>query len=229
MRLTIHIFLLLTFAGIFTGCNDEVFVNLPEIGNSPSETDPDDSSSKPVFTDSLYLKTFEYDPASIELSDKIWEQEGKSTFIIYDSPWSVSVLFDNHNNTLVIITNSTYYAIPWAKEQPPIPMLRYDSDTREVSAVPDALTFSFGTTSVPKQYMPGERESFYLPADFGVTAFITTSRIGIKARAHITYSLSGSEDLSETDVNVVIWQPVGIRVEWSDIFPAPPRDESSDV
>lgn len=206
---------------VTAGCNDEVFVRHPEVGkpDRPGPEPPDEP--EPECADSLMLTAFDYFDGSIEVTDELWEQEGITNFYNHDSEGKMTVLFDNHNSTIVSIINSTYYVTPWATEhQMLIDIPRYDTATGSVTLLDEFMPFKFGITSVRGQLMAGHTESITLPADTKVRAVVYTTRRKITAKAQIAYFNTATPDRTETGwVNVAVWQPVEIRLEWGEITP----------
>ncbi len=214
MKVKLITYALLLFVAMVS-CNDEVFVSRPaEV--IPPEENPDPEPEK---TDSLELLSLTYDIASLHVEpigemvrETIFRNNGGKSI-------EVNILYDNYNNSLVKITNSTYYVIPWKKEQPDIQIPCIDSfgfphfDDTEIP-------FKFGITSVPHQFMVGHMESYEIPPYSKVSAQIYVKRKVITAKADIIYYISGFPDsLSYNWVDVSVSVPVGIRVEWSDVSP----------
>lgn len=212
VKLVTHV-LLLSVA--MASCNDEVFVSRPPEVIPPEENPEPEPENK----DSLVLQSLTYgigtlnvEPVGESISETIFNNN-------CDKPIKVYVLYDNYNNSLVRISNSTYYVIPWKKEQPNIQIpgigsygLPYFDDTE--------IPFKFGITSVPRQYMPGHTESFELPPSTMIRAYIYVNRKVVTAKADIVYYISDFPDsLSENWVDVSVLVPVEIRVEWGKIMP----------
>ncbi len=229
MKSTIHIYiiLLLGLAAAVTACNDDVFVTLPpEDIPGPGPTPPDDPEPEPVYTDSLVLLAFDYIDGSITLTDDYWEQDGVSIFYNHGVEGPMTISLDNYNATMVSIYNSTHYVIPWAKEgQMLIGIPYYDAATSDVTILQDFIPFKFGLTSIRGQLMGAGTSSLTIPANTKVRATVYTTRRKITARAQIMYKSTDWVNTSEIGwADVVVWQPVDIRVEWSDILPIEETD-----
>ncbi len=214
------IFAIIAVAAL-AGCNDDVFVKLPPQGDEPGSQPTPPDEPEPFYPDSLILTAFDYFENSIELTDELWEQDAVTHFYNHDSEGTMTVLFDNYNSTLVSISNSTYYVTPWAKEDQmyiDIPCL--DIATDEVTIRPHFMPFKFGITSVKGQLMPGGTSSLTIPGNTQVKATVYTTRRKIAAKAQIAYYNTAYPNTTETGwANVIVWQPVDIRVEWSDVQP----------
>lgn len=212
VKLVTHV-LLLSVAMV--SCNDEVFVSRPSEVIPPVENPEPEPENK----DSLMLRSLTYNIGTLNV-EPVGETVRETTFNNNgDKPIEVWVLYDNCNNSLVRISNTTYYVIPWKKEQPYIQIPGLDSfglphfgDTE--------IPFKFGITSVPCQFMSGHTESFVLPPYSKIKAYIYVKRKVVTAKADIVYYISDYPDsLSENWVDVSVSVPVEIRVEWGKIMP----------
>lgn len=209
---------IIMIGALFTACNHEVFVERPEVEEPPvdnPEPDPD-----PEIADSLILKSFIYDESSLTLASELRVQEAISSFENHTASRGVSVLYNNYNSSIVYISNSTYYAIPWAKTgQPDIEVPGLDSE-----GVPGfygtVIPFAFGSTVVPRQYMADHREDFDLPPYSKVTATIYTTYRVVTASADIEFFIASLPSyLDDGRVTVRVAVPVDIKVKWSEITP----------
>ena len=205
---------------VLTACNEDVFIDRPEIEEPPVEKPDPDPEPKPEITDSLHLNSLIYDKSSVTLHEDEYVSEATTIFTNYTQSSGVSILYDNYNYSLVRISNSTYYVIPWAKEQPDVEVPGLDSE-----GIPGLygtmIPFAFGVTRIPQQYMPGHIERFDLPPNSKVKATVYTTHRLVTAVANINYYISPySESLTDGSVNVSVSIPVDIRVEWSEILPA---------
>ncbi|MDE5608325.1 MAG: hypothetical protein K2I64_05275 [Muribaculaceae bacterium] len=219
MNLFFRLIFILAAVGALTACNDEVFVSIrPEEKPDPV---PPEENPEPVFSDSLVLSALEYIDYTTVLTDEIWELEGVTNFYNHDSQGTMYILLDNYNSTLVSISNSTYYVTPWAKEdQPLIDIPCLDLATETLYMRHDFIPFKFGITSVRGELRGGEKDSLTIPANTMVRATVHITRRKITASANITYYNTEYPTQSEMGwVNVVVWQPVDIRVVWSDVLP----------
>lgn len=196
-------------------CNDEVFVPRPPEVIPPEENpepEPENTDSLVLLSLTYNIGTLKVEPVGETVRETIFNNNG-------DKPIEVHVLYDNYNNSLVRISNSTYYVIPWKKEQPYIQIPGIDSfglphfDDTEIP-------FKFGITSVPGQFMSGHTESFVLPPHSKIKTYIYVNRKVVTAKADILYYISDFPDsLSENWVDVSVSIPVEIRVEWGKIMP----------
>lgn len=200
-------------------CNDDVFV--PRSGEViPPEEEPE-PEPKPQLKDSLILKSLVYQKDSFEIDsslEKVW-QHTTTWYNRGDKPQTGYLLYNNYNNSIIRISNHTYYVISWKTEQPEIEIPGINAD-----GVPGLygvkIPFKFGSTTIRGQYMPGHEESLELPPFSSVTATIYVLRKVVKAKADITYGVFGYPDSKDTNwVEVSVSQPVDIKVEWSDITP----------
>ena len=222
-KLPYIIILLLT--GVMTACNDEVFVSRPPVEIPDNSDDPDDPDTPddPYDAGVFMLASIKYNESSLTLGP--YEQSFTTgTTFINNGPKAidVTVLFDNYNGSIVQISNTTYYAIPWAPadEQPCVPIPGLDSDGNP-GFYGQEIPFAFGKSILPYQYMAGHTESFSLPAYSKVKADVTVTRCCMEAKADIKYYMSNfPESLDNGWVVVSVQVPVKIQVEWSEVTPA---------
>lgn len=209
---------LISILGItLVACNDEVFLRHPE-PTEPESPEPE-PPDEPEFTDSLRLISLTYDPTTLEEGHELWTTESKTTFFNHDSEGDMTVLFDNYNHSIIRVFNSTYYAVPWAKSEPIIEIPSFNSEL-----VPGfygvEMPFAFGSSTVKSQFLAGHQESIHLPADTKVTAIVFTTRKMVMAKADIEYTRIEEPYYKASGwVNVVVWQPVDMRLEWGEITP----------
>lgn len=204
---------------VFVSCNDEVFVKAPDIVDPNPEPEPEpDPDPEPDINDFLMLQSITYDESSIKLVEDVINSSTRVTYKFNGTGGNATILYDNYNSSLVRISSNTQFLLPWAEVQPSIFI-----PTLDAQLTPGfwglEIPFEMGLTEVPCQYMAGERESLYVPDKSEVTATVYIQQRIVKAQATITYQLveNPAETPAEARVNVEVWQPVGIRVEWSDI------------
>ena len=204
---------------LLTACNEEVFIDRPKPENPPADEPTIDS--KPEFTDSLILVSLVYDKESLTLDSEEMVLDAKTTFVNHTPYENMTILYDNYNSSIVRISHTTYYVCPWAtSERLPIEVPGLDSE-----GVPafygTVISFAFGTTIIPRQYMAGERAEHDVPIHHQITATVYTTYKTVIAKATIKYYSSSYPSIIEDGwVKVTVSVPVDIRVEWSEITPA---------
>lgn len=203
-----------------TSCNDEVFVKPseavdPDPGGDPSNPNP------PAATDSLVLLSIEYDDATISLTNVQSMRKDIINFEFHTATGGDAVVFyDNHNSSIVYFKSNTYFVTPWAQLQPSVSIPTLDDDmTPGLWGV--EMPFKIGLSLVPLQYMAGHEERLYVPGGSKVTATVHVLQRLVTAQAEIKYYVTDAPGHTPVDakVNVEVWQPVEITVEWSDITP----------
>lgn len=207
---------------LITSCNDDVFVRRPEPEKPIEKPDPEPGPGPDEeFTDSFMLKSIDYQMSTLSIQPEPLVLQSQSNFINYTSNTGVSILFDNYNSTWVKIYNSTYYVLPWAKEQPLIEVPGINADG-EAGFFGTKIPFAFGNTYIPAQYMAGHIERFDLPPNSKVTATVTVTRRIVEVRGDISYYIDNYPDPSivKNWAQVVVTVPVDISVEWGEVTPA---------
>ncbi|MDE6371492.1 MAG: hypothetical protein K2K92_08400 [Duncaniella sp.] len=217
MKIKLIIWILL-LGTVVASCNDEVFVRRP-VAEVPPDVEPD-TADPGESTDSMILVSASYNDWPLEVKPEDLVLDAETHFENHTSSSGVGILFDNYNSTLVRISNSTYYVVPWARcGQPSIEIPGLDKE-----GIPGfygaEIPFAFGLSVLPHQYMPGHIEHFDLPPHSEVTARICTTRRVVTGRADIIYYNTGfPNSLEKGWVDVQVSVPVDIRVEWSEIKP----------
>ena len=192
-------------------------VEIPDEPDNPD--DPDDPYDAGVFM----LSSLEYVESTLTLAPDEDGYTTRTTFI-NNGPdvINATILFDNYNGSIVRISNSSYYVIPWApaEEQPCVPVPGLDSEGNP-GFYGQEVPFTFGKFVLPYQYMEGHTESFSLPGYSKVTAEVEITRRCVEAKADIKYYLTKFPDSFDNGWVVVSVQvPVKIQVEWSEVTPA---------
>ncbi len=206
---------------LLAACNDNVFIDRPNPEMPPADEPNLDPDPEPEITDSLILVSLIYDKESLTLDSEEMVLDAKTTFVNHTSSEDMTILYDNYNSSIVMISNNTYYVTPWAKsDRPSIEVPGLDSE-----GIPGfygtEIPFAFGTTIIPRQYMAGEKAHHDVPTHHQITATVYTTYKSVFAKAVIKYYSSDYPTIIEDGwVDVTVAVPVDIRVEWSEITPA---------
>lgn len=202
---------------VLTACNDDVFVSRPE-PEVPAE-EPEDPG-EPSDTNLIYLKTISYN--SVEVAPNDCKFSTTTTIVNRGEATQVHVLYDNYNQSIVTIYNTTCYVHQWApqQEQPWIIIPGLDAEGTP-GFYGTEMPFAFGKTIVYRQYMPGHEESHNLPANSQITATIYYTRRMVIGEAEMVYYLAPWIDSPFTgQLTVSVEVPVDIQVEWGEVTPA---------